>query len=66
MGIIPEEPEKEQMYVASVPDKTHGASVIAYQDFMDKAAERLGGDFFILPSSVVTTTSMSSFNHSFK
>lgn len=52
MGIIPEEPEKEQMYVASVPDKTHGASVIAYQDFMDKAAERAGGDFFILPSSI--------------
>lgn len=52
MGIKPEEPEKEQMYVASVPDKTHGASVIAYQDFMDKAAERAGGDFFILPSSI--------------
>ncbi len=52
MGLRPEEPEKEQMYVASVPDKTHGASVIAYQDFMDKAAERAGGDFFILPSSI--------------
>ena len=33
MGIVPAENEKEQMYVASVPDKTHGASVIAYQDF---------------------------------
>ena len=40
------------MYVASVPDKTHGAGVLAYQDFMDQAAERAGGDFFILPSSI--------------
>ena len=42
----------EQMYVATVPDKIHGAGVLAYQDFMDKAAERAGGDFFILPSSI--------------
>ncbi len=52
MGIMPVAPGEEQMYVASVPDKTHGASVIAYQDFMDKASERAGGDFFILPSSI--------------
>ena len=26
--------------------------VIAYQNFMDQAAERAGGDFFILPSSI--------------
>ena len=45
-------PEDEQMYVATVPDKVHGAGVLAYQDFMDKAAERAGGDFFILPSSI--------------
>ena len=38
--------------VITVPDKTHGASVIAYQDFMDKAAERAGGDFYIIPSSI--------------
>lgn len=48
----PTEPGKEHMYIASVPDKIHGAGVIAYQDFMDEAAERLGGDFFILPSSL--------------
>lgn len=42
----------EPIYVATVPDKTQGASVLAYQDFMDQAAERLGGDFFILPSSI--------------
>lgn len=45
-------PENEQMYVATVPDKIHGAGVLAYQDFMDQAAERVGGDFFILPSSI--------------
>ena len=52
MGFYPMAPEDEQMYVATVPNKVHGASVIAYQDFMDKAAERAGGDFFILPSSI--------------
>ena len=48
---IPEQTE-EMMYVASVPDKNAGAGVLAYQDFMDQAAERLGGDFYILPSSI--------------
>ena len=37
---------------ATVPDKNSGAGVIAYQDFMDQAAERVGGDFFVLPSSI--------------
>lgn len=46
------EPSEEQMFVATTPDKTHGAGIIAYQDFMDQAAERVGGDFFILPSSI--------------
>ena len=45
-------PADELMYVASVPDRISGAGVIAYQEFMDQAAERLGGDFFVLPSSV--------------
>ena len=61
MGVNPEElaemgmpgdPENEQMFVASVPDKVHGAGVLAYQNFMDQAAERVGGDFYILPSSI--------------
>ncbi len=42
----------EVMYVASVPDRQAGAGVMAYQGFMDEAAEKLGGDFFILPSSL--------------
>ncbi|WP_294241196.1 DUF5688 family protein [Pseudobutyrivibrio sp.] len=37
-------PEQEQMYVASVKGNAHGAGVLAYEDFMDKAAERAGGE----------------------
>ena len=52
MGLVPDDPSQEQMYVATVPDKLHGASVLAYENFMDKAAEKAGGDFYILPSSI--------------
>ncbi len=52
MGIFPVAPEDEKIYVATVPDKVHGAGVLAYQNFMEQAAERAGGDFFILPSSI--------------
>ncbi len=45
-------PEQEQMFVATVEGNVHGAGVIAYEDFMDKAAERVDGSFYILPSSV--------------
>lgn len=41
---MPTDPADEQMFVATVPDKIHGAGVLAYQDFMDQAAERVGGD----------------------
>lgn len=51
MGIFPVAPEDEKIFVATVPDKVHGAGVLAYQNFMDQAAERAGGDFYILPSS---------------
>ena len=49
---MPADPLNEQIYVATVPDKIHGAGILAYRDFMDQAAERVGGDFFILPSSI--------------
>ena len=50
---MPTDPADEQMFVATVPDKVHGAGIIAYQDFMDQASERIGGgDFFVLPSSI--------------
>ncbi len=48
LGPVPDEP----IFVATVPDKVQGASVLAYQNFMDEAAEKLGGDFYILPSSI--------------
>ena len=41
---LPTDPADEQMFVATVPDKIHGAGVLAYQDFMDQAAERVGGE----------------------
>lgn len=40
------------MYVASTKDRTNGAGIIAYPGFMETAAEKLGGDFYLLPSSV--------------
>lgn len=52
MGIFPVAPEDEKIFVATVPDKVHGAGVLAYQNFMDQAAGRAGGDFYILPSSI--------------
>lgn len=52
-GMLPEvAPEDEQMFVATVPDKIHGAGVIAYPNFMEDAAQKMGGDFFVLPSSI--------------
>ncbi len=50
MGI--DELPEEAMYVATVPDKQEGAGILAYEGFMDQAAERAGGDFYILPSSI--------------
>ena len=43
---------KEMMFIATVPDKNSGAGVLAYQDFMDQAAEKIGGDFYVIPSSI--------------
>lgn len=40
------------MWVASVESGVNGAGIIGYPDFMDQAAEKLGGDFYLLPSSV--------------
>lgn len=45
-------PMEEQMYVASVPDRNSGAGVIAYRNFMEDAAEKLGRDFYTIPSSI--------------
>ena len=58
MGISPEEmglpqnPEDEKIFVASVSDNVHGAGVLAYDGFLDRASERAGGSFYLLPSSI--------------
>jgi len=52
-GMVPEvAPEDEQMFVASVSDKIRGAGIMAYPGFFESSAEKLGGDFFVLPSSI--------------
>lgn len=48
---IPDDAD-EMMFVATVPDKNSGAGVLAYQDFMNQAAEKIGGDFYVIPSSI--------------
>ena len=45
-------PKESMTYVASVEGYVNGAGVLAYQDFMEKAAERANGSFYILPSSI--------------
>lgn len=45
-------PEDQVMFIASVPNYTLGAGVIAYENFMEMASEATGGgDIFVLPSS---------------
>ena len=39
-------------YIATNKSGFHGASVLAYPEFAEKAAETIGGSFFMLPSSV--------------
>lgn len=45
---VPESP----MWVASVEGGLNGAAAVMITDFMDRAAEKLGGNFFVLPSSI--------------
>ena len=54
MGLPPEMvgDNPSEMYVATCNHGVYGAGCIFYPDFMKQAAEKLGGDYFILPSSV--------------
>ena len=52
LSLDPIDDDDEILFVATTPDGVHGAGVIAYPGFFDKAAKRLGGDFFVLPSSI--------------
>ena len=45
---MPESP----MWVATVEGGMNGASVTQIPGFLEESAERLGGDFFVLPSSI--------------
>ncbi|MDD3139719.1 MAG: DUF5688 family protein [Lachnospiraceae bacterium] len=40
------------MYVLTNEDKMHGAAAMLYPNLMDEIAEKVGGDFFVLPSSI--------------
>jgi len=44
-------PEPEEMYVLKLDRQQYGASVLLRKDVMKQVGERLGGDFYILPSS---------------
>ena len=44
--------EPSPLWVATVEGGQNGAGVIQYPGFLDQAAEALGGDFYVLPSSV--------------
>lgn len=54
MGMDAEEIPQDSvpLLVASVDNAFMGASVIQYPGFMEQAAEQIGGDFFVLPSSI--------------
>lgn len=52
-GMISEvAPEDEQIFVATVSDKIHVASVIAYANFMEDASQKMGDDLFVLSNSI--------------
>jgi hypothetical protein len=40
------------MYVLTNEDKMHGAAAMLYPNLLDEIAEKVSGDFFILPSSI--------------
>ena len=60
MGMEPDPPMpgEPELMVATTQDAYMGASVIQYPGFMDMAAEKIGGDFFMLPSSIHEGPSM--------
>ena len=49
------EPEKisaPPLLVATVPGYANGAGILGYPDFFESAAKMIGGDFYIIPSSI--------------
>ena len=51
-GFVWKKEDASLMYIATNEDRMNGASVLAYPDFMETAAECLNGSFYILPSSI--------------
>lgn len=45
-------PDEEQMYVITNGDKVNGSAQMLNEHLMDQASARIGGDFYIIPSSV--------------
>jgi hypothetical protein len=44
--------DDDDMFVVTVPDKTKGAGVLLYENFLQSVAEKIGGDFYVLPASI--------------
>lgn len=47
-----EEPDGPQTYVLTNARKLHGANIVLYKEYLEIAAEKMNGDFYILPSSI--------------
>lgn len=47
-----EEPDGPQMYVLTNARKFCGANIMLYKEYLEIAAEKMNGDFYILPSSI--------------
>lgn len=45
-------PDEEQMYVITNGDKVNGSAQMLNEHLMDQASARIGGDFYIIPSSI--------------
>lgn len=56
MGVNPgpeiEEPDGPQMYILTNARKLHGANIMLYKEYLEIAAEKMNGDFYIIPSSI--------------
>lgn len=56
MGVNPgpeiEEPDGPQMYIPTNARKLHGANIMLYKEYLEIAAEKMNGDFYIIPSSI--------------
>lgn len=47
-----EEPDGPQMYVLTNARKLHGANIMLYKEYLEITAEKMNGDFYIIPSSI--------------